>query len=88
MDLANPAPRRRKLPARYAGIVMPLLLSLFMTCIVSAVATIINIGVPANFVRLWFAAWVWSWLIAFPTLLFVLPIVRWLVASIVEQPRA
>lgn len=86
MDLANGASRRWKLPAKYNGVVMPLILSLFMTCIVSAVATVINVGVTANLAKLWLLAWAWSWLIAFPTLLVVLPVVRRLVAAIVEQP--
>ena len=34
----------RKLPARYAGFVMPLLLSILMTCIVSLISTFKGVG--------------------------------------------
>lgn len=76
----------RRLPSRYAGIVMPLILSILMSGIVSCVATLTSLGMTPDFVGLWLNAWLASWLIAFPTLLIVLPIVRRLVALVVEPP--
>ena len=73
-----------KLPARYAGVVMPLLLSVLMTFIVSMVSTLRGIGLAPSFVRIWLGAWAISWLIGFPTLLLVLPIVRKATAAIVR----
>jgi hypothetical protein len=35
----------------------------------------------------WPTAWALSWLVAFPTLLMVLPLVRRIVALVVESPR-
>jgi hypothetical protein len=78
--------RLRRLPARYAGIVMPLILSILMAGIVSCVATLTSLGTTPDFVGHWLRAWLASWLIAFPTLLFVLPIVRRIVALVVEPP--
>ena len=76
----TPLPRNflglRKLPARFAGIVMPLLLSILMTFIVSAISTMRGIGITPDFLHLWLGAWGLSWLVAFPTLLAVLPLVR------------
>lgn len=77
----------RKLPARYAGVVLPLVLSIFMSGVVSAVATAANGGGGPHFLPSWLNAWGASWLVAFPTLLLVLPIVRRLVGAIVELPR-
>lgn len=74
----------RKLPARYAGIVMPLLLSLLMTFIVSLISTVRAVGLPPDFVGIWFGSWAMSWLVAFPTLLGVLPLVRRATAAIVD----
>ncbi|MNF73949.1 hypothetical protein D3C84_559690 [compost metagenome] len=65
-----------KLPARYGAWVMPLLLSIFMTCIVSLISTFKGIGWSPQFVTKWLAAWGLSWVIAFPVLLLVLPLVR------------
>lgn len=89
LDTASPSSARgpfglRKLPARYAGIVMPLLLSVLMTCIVSLISTWRGIGFVPHFLRLWLGAWGLSWLVAFPTLLLVLPLVRRATAALVE----
>lgn len=73
-----------KLPARYASVVMPLLLSIFMTCIVSIISTYNSLGAAPHFVRIWLDAWIISWVIAFPTLLLVLPVVRKATAVIVR----
>ncbi len=86
---AAPAPRARgipKLPARYAAFVMPLLLSIFMTAIVSLVSTLRSVGLVEGVVALWLGAWGMSWLIGFPTLLLVLPVVRRLTAWLVAAP--
>ncbi len=73
-----------KLPARYAGFVMPLLLSVFMTCIVSMISTLRSVGLAPHLMQLWAGAWALSWLIAFPTLLLVLPLVRRATAALVD----
>ena len=86
---APPASRARgvpKLPARYAAFVMPLLLSIFMTAIVSLVSTLRSVGLVDGVVTLWLGAWGMSWLIGFPTLLLVLPVVRRLTAWLVAAP--
>ncbi|ESQ83875.1 hypothetical protein AEAC466_11140 [Asticcacaulis sp. AC466] len=62
---------------------MPLLLSVMMTFVVSAISTFKNIGLANNFAACWMAAWGMSWVIAFPTLLLALPLVRRLVAMLV-----
>jgi hypothetical protein len=78
----------RRLPARYGAIVMPLVLSIMMTAIVSFIATVKTLGIVENIVALWLSAWVVSWLIAFPTLLVVLPVVRRIVSLLVEPASA
>jgi hypothetical protein len=82
-----PDPRRRgKLPARYAAIVLPLVLSLLMTFVISGVSTLMSLGPTRAFVTTWPAAWALSWVVAFPTLVVLLPLVRRLVAFVVEAP--
>jgi VIT1/CCC1 family predicted Fe2+/Mn2+ transporter len=76
----------RRLPARYAGVVTPFVLSLVMTFVVSAIATARSVGLTPDFLTLWMSAWGLSWLIAFPTLLMVLPIVRRITGLLVEPP--
>lgn len=86
-DSNTPAPTflgLRKLPARYAGLVMPLLLSILMTCIVSLISTFKGVGWVPHFWKLWLGAWAVSWLVAFPALLVALPLVRKLTAALVD----
>ena len=81
------APRPRgKLPAHYASIVMPLVLSVLMTFVISGVSTLLSLGLTPAFFATWPSAWAISWLVAFPTLLMVLPLVRRIVAILVHQP--
>ena len=77
--------RMRKLPARYAGLVLPLMLSILMTFIVSLISTLRSIGLAANLVHVWMGAWGLSWIVAFPTLLVVLPLVRRATRALVES---
>ena len=76
----------RKLPPKYAAVMMPFVLSIIMTCIISGVSTIKSLGFSAAALATWPSAWGISWLIAFPTLLVVLPIVRRIVSLLVEAP--
>ncbi len=75
----------KKFPAKAATIVMPLILSIIMTCIVSAISVLRSTGFTLDFVHLWPGAWLLSWFIAFPTLLIVLPAVRRIVGALVEK---
>ena len=76
----------RKLPARYAVIVLPLLLSCIMTCLISGISTLRGVGLAPGVLQLWLGSWGLSWLIAFPTLMAVLPFVRRLTSRVVEMP--
>lgn len=85
--MTDAAHRFRKLPARYGAVVLPLILSLLMTCVISGISTVTALGPTAAALRDWPVAWGLSWMVAFPTLLVVLPLVRRLTALLVEQPR-
>ncbi|KTS24940.1 hypothetical protein NS228_03055 [Methylobacterium indicum] len=73
----------RRLPARTAPLVTAFLLSILMTCIVSCIATLLSLGATSDALWHWPRAWGFSWIVAFPTLLLVLPLVRRAVARIV-----
>ncbi|HEV7305476.1 DUF2798 domain-containing protein [Ensifer sp.] len=76
----------KKLPHRYQAVAMPLVLSILMSAIVSFVATLSGNGFQPDLPALWLKAWAFSWVVAFPSLLLILPIVRRIVAATVEQP--
>lgn len=82
---SKPQVRDKKLPARYASLIMPLVLSVLMTFVVSAISTLKSLGPTPDFIATWPAAWALSWLVAFPTLLVILPLVRRIVALIVAS---
>ncbi|MCC0804842.1 DUF2798 domain-containing protein [Methylobacterium sp. W2] len=72
------------LPPRSQGLLMPLVLSVLMTLIVSAIATYKTLAPGAAFLEHWPPAWALSWVVAFPTLLLVLPLVRRIVGFLVR----
>jgi Protein of unknown function (DUF2798) len=76
----------RKLPASYNFVAMPFVLSIMMSFIISGVSTLRALGLVDGFVLKWMSAWGVSWIVAFPTVLVVLPLVRRIVAMFVEQP--
>ena len=77
----------RKLPARYAAVVMPFFLSLMMSGIISFISTLRSVGWNAMSVQGWLGAWGISWVVAFPTVLMLLPVVRRLTAMVVQMDR-
>lgn len=76
----------RKLPTRTMGVVLPLLLSIVMTFVVSGVTTVKSLGFVEGVVGKWMTAWALSWAIAFPVLLVTLPAVRRVALMLVEMP--
>jgi energy-converting hydrogenase Eha subunit A len=78
--------RLRKLPARAHIVVMPMILSLLMSGVVSSISTIKVIGLADVTAERLLQAWGISYMIAFPTALLVMPIVRRVVALLVESP--
>ncbi len=73
-----------KFPARSAHILLPLVISIFMSCVVSGVATVRSLGFTDGVFSIWMSGWAVSWIIAFPTLLLVLPLARKIVAAITK----
>jgi hypothetical protein len=81
-------PRFKKLPARSQFIVFPLILSLLMSGIVSTIATLMVVGLEWSAVPTILRSWGFSYVIAFPASVLVMPVVRRIVSVIVESPNA
>ena len=47
-----------------------------MTLVVSAVSTLRGVGLGSEFLPVWLSAWGLSWIVACPTVLVILPLVR------------
>jgi Protein of unknown function (DUF2798) len=76
----------KKLSHRWQGVALPLILSIMMTTIISGVSTAKALGLGPGFASAWLIAFGVSWIVAFPTLLIVLPLVRRIVSLIVAPP--
>ena len=66
---------------------MPLFLSGIMSGAISCFNMIINKGLVDGFFSLWLHAWSLSWLMAFPLILVVLPLVRRFLMLFMAKPN-
>ena len=57
---------------------------LMMTTLMSGVITFINLGIVDHFVMLWFKAFIRTFVVAFPCVLMLVPLVRKIVGKLVE----
>jgi hypothetical protein len=76
----------KKLPAKFNAIAIPLVLSTLMSFIISGVSTWRALGMVDGFIAKWMFAWGFSWVVAFPTVLLLFPVVRKIVGFFVEPP--
>lgn len=77
-----------RLPASWAPHLMPLLLSMLMSGLVALVVTVKLYDGSQVLFFTWLNAWLSSWVIAYPCLLVVLPLVKRIVASITHPPES
>lgn len=70
------------IPARFAPYLFGLILSGMMSCIVSGIATVRAMGLTAGLLPVWMTSWLFSWAVAFPTVLVVAPLTRRIVARL------
>lgn len=73
------------MPARFAPFLFGFVLSCLMSFVVSGIATFRHAGAVDGFLGLWIGAWLPSWIIAFPVVLFVAPVARRVVNSLVKS---
>ena len=73
------------IPVKYLQQVQSLLLSGFMSFIMSGAITVVNLGVIDGFMSIWLHAWIIAYAIAFPTILLVFPFARKLALKIASK---
>lgn len=74
-----------KLPAKYAAWILPLFLSGLMSGIISLINTVKNLGWTESLFSIFLSAWMLSWLVAYPMVLIILPIVKKITALFVDM---
>ena len=67
-------------------VILALLMSGAMSCMVTLLATFINLGLPHDFLVRWLEAWSVAWPIAGVTAYVVMPVARRATDRIVGQP--
>ena len=77
--------RYKLIPKKYEFLIFSFLMSSFMTFIMSGVVSYINMGLVDGFLKLWSTAYVNSFVVAFPSVILVVPLVRKLVVKLIKQ---
>jgi Protein of unknown function (DUF2798) len=75
-----------KLPKSRFHLVFSLLMAAMMVFLMTFVITTVNVGWPANFMRLWAQAFVVAYCVAVPVIYFLAPLARRLTARFVHLP--
>lgn len=75
-----------KIHPKHLTWLMPLILSGIMSCAISGFNLFLKLGWVDGFFGIWLHAWSLSWLMAFPLIMIMLPLVRKLLSKIVAQP--
>ncbi len=60
-------------------------MALLMSCIMSFVISVFNVGFVANIVNIWLKAWSFAFIVAFPTIFIISPVVQKLVSLVLQE---
>ena len=72
-------------PRKYQKLVFAFFMSLLMSCIMSFVISVFNVGLVSDIVLVWLKAWAFAFAVAFPTIVMVAPLVHKLVTLVLEK---
>ncbi len=70
---------------KHQKIVFAFFMALFMSCIMSFVISIFNVGLVSNIIQVWLKAWSFAFVIAFPTITVVAPFANKLVSLVLKK---
>ena len=71
--------------AKYGQITFIFFVSICMSCVVSGVSVLNTVGYVDAFFGLWVTAWLKSWIVAFPSLLIIAPLVRRVIDKLIVK---
>ena len=73
------------IPQKYQRFVFSFFMALLMSCLMSLVITLFNVGLVENILFIWVKAWGFAFVVAFPAVTLVSPIVHKLTAMVLEK---
>lgn len=60
-------------------------MALMMSCIMSFVISVFNVGMVKDIIAIWLNAWCFAFIVAFPTVFIISPIVHKLVGLVLQR---
>lgn len=73
------------IPRKYQHLVFAFFMAGLMSCLMSLVISIFNVGLVDNILQIWLHAWGFAFVVAFPAVLVVAPLVRKLVSLVIKK---
>ena len=70
---------------KYHKLVFSFFMSLMMSCIMSLVISVFNVGLVDNIVAIRLKAWSFAFVVAFPTIFIISPLVHKLVSIVLHE---
>jgi len=70
---------------KYQNLVFAFFMALLMSCIMSLVISIFNVGLVNYILAVWIKAWGFAFIVAFPTVTLVVPVVRKMVNLVIKD---
>lgn len=64
------------IPKKYSNYVFSFFMSLLMSSIMSLIISIFNVGMIDEIMSIWLKAWGFAFVVAFPTIIAITPLVR------------
>ena len=72
---------------KYHRIVFSFFMALLMSCIMSFVISVFNVGLVSNIIHIWLRAWAFAFAVAFPTITIISPLVHKLVSLVLKEEK-
>ncbi|PHS73933.1 MAG: hypothetical protein COB19_08610 [Porticoccus sp.] len=73
------------IPGKYQHLVFAFFMAGLMSCLMSLVISIFNVGLVDNILQIWLHAWGFAFVVAFPAVLVVAPLVSRLVTLAIKK---
>lgn len=75
-----------KLPAKRFHLAFSFVMGAMMVFVMTCLVTVVNVGLPPDFIGRWMHAFMIAYPVAVPVIYFLAPVARRLTARFVEQP--
>ncbi len=70
---------------KYEFYIFTFLMTMFMSFIISGVLVFVNLGFINNFYIFWLNGWGKAWLVAFPSAVIIIPLLRKVMIKIIKK---